>query len=95
MGLGVRRHHSLLTFLPVLSDKGNVHLSKRQLVVSLVFSIVFLVFISFISTLFFLISLYPLTFTSLGVWFWGAGEGLVVVFWCFLVAVDPCGKKLV
>ena len=63
MGLGVRRHRSLLTFLPVLSDKGNVHLSKRQLVVSLVFSIVFLVFISFISTLFFLISLYPLTFT--------------------------------
>ena len=40
--LGVQHHCSLLTFLPVLSDKGNVHLSKCQLVVSLAFSTVFL-----------------------------------------------------
>ena len=59
---GARSHCFLLTLLQVLRDKGNVHLSKRQLVVSLVFSIVFLVSTSLISTLFFFISSYPLTF---------------------------------
>ena len=60
--LGAPSHCFLLTLLQVLSDEANVRLSKRQLVASLAFSIVFLVSISFISTLFFFTALYPLTF---------------------------------
>ena len=51
-----------------------------------------LYFIYFHSVLFyFLVSInFSLVFGLV----WGAGEGVVVIFCWFLVAIDPCGKKL-